>query len=527
MFLRVRVRRAIFLSLFAWFIISSQLISCSGGQTQISPASSTGSDSSQQVSIKWPAGYTYSPASGALYASSSSTSLQLPSYVTEIKLIISGASAATQVLDVNKENLKVNFSLTPGEWMLTLEVSTNIERTFAQSIDVTCVTDLALAPSDGPTCVAGTRFKLFFDLDVNAPPKLEEIQTSDIAVTVAEQISLEAMASDLDFDPLSFDWDGGGGQIGGSGELVSWSASEGGNYTICAKVDDGNGGNTIGCIVVLVIGASAQPASVPPRITDIFVADSTIEENDTTTATCVAYDPDGDPLSYNWSGPFGWRDSGQTVSYTPTSPGEHILTCTVSDGFGGSDRAEVSLTTTETNVPPIITYITLSEESTDVGASVTATCNAADANGDSLTYNWNGPMEWSDSGPIVMYTPESSGEHILTCSVSDGRGGVDSAEVVVTATEVNVAPVITFIGLDKVEVVAGESVTATCEADDENGDPLTYSWADANTHWTGTGSEVIYTPPSAGLRILTCAVSDGLGGTDSKSVELNVTTGTQ
>jgi hypothetical protein len=60
-------------------------------------------------------------------------------------------------------------------------------------------------------------------------------------------------------------------------------------------------------------------------------------------------DPDGDPLSYTWTGPFGTL-TGYLIR--PTLPlGTHTITLTVDDGLGGTAYDEVVVTVVDTTAP--------------------------------------------------------------------------------------------------------------------------------------------------------------------------------
>ena len=62
-------------------------------------------------------------------------------------------------------------------------------------------------------------------------------------------------------------------------------------------------------------------------------------------------DPDGDALTYTWSGPFG---SASGVGPTVALPlGVHTITLVVDDGNGGSDSANVVITVADTTAPAI------------------------------------------------------------------------------------------------------------------------------------------------------------------------------
>ena len=69
-------------------------------------------------------------------------------------------------------------------------------------------------------------------------------------------------------------------------------------------------------------------------------------------------DPDGDPLTYTWTGPFGAL-TGAVI--TPTLPlGTSAITLTVDDGRGGVASASVNVTVVDT-MPPALTVSTVSE----------------------------------------------------------------------------------------------------------------------------------------------------------------------
>src|SRR5262249_39666526 len=90
------------------------------------------------------------------------------------------------------------------------------------------------------------------------------------------------------------------------------------------------------------------------------VANAGIDQTVSADANCLATvtldgrastDPDGDPLTYVWTGPFGTA-SGAVASVT-LGLGTNVITLTVSDGRGGSSSDTVVVTVVDTTPPTI------------------------------------------------------------------------------------------------------------------------------------------------------------------------------
>ncbi len=64
-------------------------------------------------------------------------------------------------------------------------------------------------------------------------------------------------------------------------------------------------------------------------------------------------DPDGDPLAFTWTGPFGTVTGSRPTVTLPT--GVHIIQLTVSDGKGGSSTDSVTITVHDGTAPEILT----------------------------------------------------------------------------------------------------------------------------------------------------------------------------
>ncbi len=137
-------------------------------------------------------------------------------------------------------------------------------------------------------------------------------------------------------------------------------------------------------------------------------------------------DADGTITGYSWD--FGTSTgSGAETGRTFTEPGSYTVTLTVTDDDGAKDTAEVLITVTGPNSPPVVDSVTPeSPHVMNVGDEETFEVFASDADGDELGYSWRLDARAAEAGTSSFdYGPdaEDAGEHTLTVTVSDGRGG--------------------------------------------------------------------------------------------------------
>jgi hypothetical protein len=196
-------------------------------------------------------------------------------------------------------------------------------------------------------------------------------------------------------------------------------------YRYFASMEDPNV-NMRPYLVITLIGSGTNLAPVLDPITDI-----TVNEGDTITLSPTATDPNGDTLTFTYS---GWMSSS---SYTSNymDVGTHTVTVTVSDGIL-TDSQDVTITVVGVDAPVLdpIADITVSE-----GDTITLNPTATDPNGYILTYTYTG---WMTSN---IYTTSSSdvGTHTVTVTVSNGIL-TDSQDVTITVVNTGVSQVISW-----------------------------------------------------------------------------------
>lgn len=177
------------------------------------------------------------------------------------------------------------------------------------------------------------------------------------------------------------------------------------------------------------------------------------------------------------------------------------------------------------NQAPTISSLVPTSASVDISGSTTITCTASDADGDTLTYTWTstgGTVSGTGSSTTWM-APAAEGTYTIGVSISDGKGGTDTADVTITVEVGNSAPVITSVTAADATVGKGGSTTVTCIATDADGDTLTYSWQASLGSISGTGSSVTWQAPvTEGVYSIQCDVEDGRGGNAHQSTTVEV-----
>jgi len=196
-------------------------------------------------------------------------------------------------------------------------------------------------------------------------------------------------------------------------------------------------------------------------------------------------------------------------------PYSGIATVTVTEAGGG-------------NTPPLILTLDADPGTVAPGGTVELTCNAEDADNDSLTFSWDGAggaVDDHGDGTATWTAPQPEGQYRISCTVDDGNGGTDTLSVSVTVSTSGSAhpPAIRSLTAAPAHLNPSETTTLACDAVDANGDALTFTWDAAGGVFTGSGPTVAWrAPETEGTYVIGCTVDDGFGGTDSATVTVSV-----
>lgn len=187
----------------------------------------------------------------------------------------------------------------------------------------------------------------------------------------------------------------------------------------------------------------------------------------------------------------------------------------------------ILLYTTLANNPPVISSLEAEAERVFPSGSTQIVCTASDPDGDELSYEWSGIAgEIHGEGATITWTaPDYPGIYNIRVTVTDGRGGEDTDHVTITV-KANEQPTITSLAADAAWTTPSGSRHVTCEAEDPDHDELSYEWTATAGNITGTGAAVNWTAPEeVGIYDITVVVSDGHGGSATRTLHISVLTG--
>jgi VCBS repeat-containing protein len=185
--------------------------------------------------------------------------------------------------------------------------------------------------------------------------------------------------------------------------------------------------------------------------------------------------------------------------------------------------------TTEEDAPLGVEAPGVLDNDLDPDAGDTLTVTAVDTSGTvgavtawnpdgSFTYDPNGQFEYLQAG--------SSATDTFTYTVSDGKGGIDTATVAIVINGVNDPPVAADDDGTTLEHTRITIPVLDNDSDPDAGDTLTVTSVTQGTHGQvfNNGNDVTYAPDFgfSGLDTFTYTVSDGNGGTDTARVTIHV-----
>ena len=198
------------------------------------------------------------------------------------------------------------------------------------------------------------------------------------------------------------------------------------------------------CVCAACSPAPVEPAVInaPPVITDVIYAPDTMATQDHL-ISCIAHDPDGDPLTYAWAAEGGqFSGSGADVVYVaPDTMGDYELVAGVTDGRGGSDNRSFSmrvLTNADGTTTPVVTLAVSAtsvepfkvKRTVKIGTRTKIVCLTDSSMGHDLQYTWSSgggilKGEGLDSGScsVAFFIAPPTVKHYLVTVTAAGKNG--------------------------------------------------------------------------------------------------------
>jgi hypothetical protein len=253
--------------------------------------------------------------------------------------------------------------------------------------------------------------------------------------------------------------------------VISSAAAASSPYVVRATASNAAGNTSSVQFTWTIAGANRAPSITPP-------GDQTTVIGSAASLAVVAWDPDGDALTFSASGlPTGFSidASSGTISGVAAGPaGVFSATVIASDG-GLTGSSTFTWTVTKgANAAPTLTPP--GDQTSAENATVSLHLVASDPDGDALTYGASGlPSSLTlDAATGVIagtLTYASAGTYSVTAIVSDGSVST-SATFTWTIANVDRAPALTTPA-DQTSV-ENATVSLQLAASDPDGDPLTY-----------------------------------------------------
>ena len=177
--------------------------------------------------------------------------------------------------------------------------------------------------------------------------------------------------------------------------------------------------------------------------------------------------------------------------------------------------------------PPQITGASVNPATVAPGGEATFTVSASDPDGDTLTYSWvddNG-NEVGTGQTYPWTAPETTGVYELKVIAKDGTSPAVSCVVQVMVKQ-NSSPTILNMWVSPEVVRPGDTVKATVNAFDGDGDAITYQWNQADMALSESGDSTyslsIPADLAEGTYPLKVTVTDSQGATTSQSADFTV-----
>ena len=235
------------------------------------------------------------------------------------------------------------------------------------------------------------------------------------------EVELNATSSfDPDTNIASYKWDFGDG-ASADGDVARHNWSDDGTYTVTLVVTDTAGVAGTGTVTVVVLNRPPTAAfidlEVPTNATASFNGS-------------MCDDPDGYIAEWRWDCGGGRVYTTANASTTWDRPGTYEVTLTVKDDDGATASSIFNVTVA--NRAPVAVATATPSEVTRASPITFDGSGSSDVDGAVVNWSWSFGDGARAHGARVEHTYASYGTYLVTLTVRDDRGAVNSTSVLVT-----------------------------------------------------------------------------------------------
>lgn len=333
--------------------------------------------------------------------------------------------------------------------------------------------------------------------------------------TINVPVNLNGSGLDVTADPLTYAWDldnDGVFETPGQNVVGNWPTP--GVKTITLRVTDDDGASTTSTTTVDV-GSPPIAVAGGPYIGTESVA--------ITLNGSGSSDPDGDPLTYQWTfGDGSPTATGAIVSHTYVDNGSYTATLTVTDGRGGSATAQATVTIN--NVAPTANINSPASGNEGQNISFDGSGSSDPGPNDTLSFSWNFGDGSTGSGVTTSHVYRDNGTFTISLTVTDKDGASGSTSTTITIN--NVAPtanVNASPGGDEAPAGTVVSFDGSGSSDPGLADTLTYRWNFGDGTPAANGPAAIdHTYNDSGSYTVSLTVTDNDGASNTTTVNVTI-----
>jgi PKD repeat protein len=365
-------------------------------------------------------------------------------------------------------------------------------------------------------------------LTINHSPVADAGQ--DQQVRVGDLVTLDGRNSyDPNGDLITYSWimpttpSGSAATLGNPTSVMpTFTPDKSGDYIIVLTVNDGQVDSSPDDVIVIAAQPNVAPTAIAGPDQSVATGSQVFLDGQ------GSFDPDGDPLTYQWQMISLPAESTASLD-NPTSPtpnfvadkdGQYVIVLMVNDGSLASLPDDVVVISAIPNAPPVACAGDDQIVSRNTMISLNGT-SSYDPDNDPLSYVWSivskpegSTSQFDDpTSPTPKIHADKEGDYVFRLAVCDGQLYSNPDTVVVKAIN---NPPIANAGPDQSGVVGVPVSLDGSGSSDPNGDTLIYQWSivSAPSGSTATISNPTsvspsFTPDLPGTYTIQLVVNDG------------------